>query len=165
MLACRLPLSSFLLLCLAISTFGDTLLDENTADGMILSGKTAAAAGHSNSTLGPGSIPFDVDGYPVPPPELELEQVHLYVRHGEPFILLVLCSSPLSPLLLTGERTPVRVRMSEPPASIPARWELCKAAQQFRAAVTSNLNSSVVEDLPVRRVVEREDGSVVDGEW
>ena len=37
-----------------------------------------------NSTpLGPGTVPFDVDNYPVAPEGLELEQVHLYVRHGE----------------------------------------------------------------------------------
>ena len=37
-----------------------------------------------NSTpLGPGTVPFDVDDYPVAPEGLELEQVHLYVRHGE----------------------------------------------------------------------------------
>ena len=30
----------------------------------------------------PGALPLDVDGYPVAPPELELEQVHLYIRHG-----------------------------------------------------------------------------------
>ena len=29
-----------------------------------------------------GHVPLDVNGYPVAPPELELEQVHIYVRHG-----------------------------------------------------------------------------------
>ena len=29
-----------------------------------------------------GHVPLDVDGYPAAPPELELEQVHIYVRHG-----------------------------------------------------------------------------------
>ena len=29
-----------------------------------------------------GSVPLDVEGYPVAPPELELEQVHVYIRHG-----------------------------------------------------------------------------------
>lgn len=59
----------------------------------------------------------------------------------------------------------MRVRMSDPPASIPARWQLCKTARQFRAAVASTLDPRVVENVPVRRVVEREDGSVVEGEW
>ena len=36
----------------------------------------------SQSGMRPGAVPLDVDGYPVAPPELELEQVHLYVRHG-----------------------------------------------------------------------------------
>ncbi|KAG1849385.1 hypothetical protein C8R48DRAFT_778622 [Suillus tomentosus] len=40
------------------------------------------------------------ESYPVTPEGLDLEQVLIYVRHGE--------------------RTPVRVRMSDPPASIPA---------------------------------------------
>lgn len=66
---------------------------------------------------------------------------------------------------IPGERTPVRVRMSEAPASIPARWQLCKTARQFRAAVASNMDPSNVQDIPVRRVVERADGSVVEGEW
>ena len=31
----------------------------------------------------PGALPLEVDGYPVAPPELQLEQVHIYVRHGK----------------------------------------------------------------------------------
>jgi hypothetical protein len=27
-------------------------------------------------------VPLDVDGYPIGPDELQLEQVHVYVRHG-----------------------------------------------------------------------------------
>lgn len=27
-------------------------------------------------------VPLDVDGYPTTPPELVLEQVHVYARHG-----------------------------------------------------------------------------------
>ncbi len=30
----------------------------------------------------PGAKPLDVNGYPVAPSGLELEQVHVYVRHG-----------------------------------------------------------------------------------
>ncbi|KAI0776494.1 histidine phosphatase superfamily [Irpex lacteus] len=102
-------------------------------------------------SLGPGTLPFDVENYPVAPEGLELEQVHLYVRHGE--------------------RTPVRVRMEDPPASIPSRWNMCKTARRFRASVTSDIHqlldseaSLPSEELPVRRVVERADGSVVEGE-
>ncbi|KAI0340408.1 phosphoglycerate mutase-like protein [Trametopsis cervina] len=104
--------------------------------------------GKSANAHGPGTIPFDVELYPVGPADLQLEQVHLYVRHGE--------------------RTPVRVRMSDPPASIPDRWQLCKTARRFRAAVTSNIHTSsdagILEDVPVRRVVEGADGGVMEGE-
>ena len=76
----------------------------------------------------------------------------------------------------TGERTPVRVRLADPPASIPDRWNMCKTARRFRATVTSNVKQTSLleaaseyalpkEELPVRRVVERGDGSVVEGEW
>ena len=41
--------------------------------GIIITGK-AASKGH---------VPLDVDGYPIAPQDLELEQVHVYVRHGE----------------------------------------------------------------------------------
>lgn len=30
----------------------------------------------------PPQVPLDVEGYPVAPAGLELEQVHIYVRHG-----------------------------------------------------------------------------------
>lgn len=30
----------------------------------------------------PGHIPLDVENYPVAPPTLQLEQVHLFIRHG-----------------------------------------------------------------------------------
>lgn len=70
-----------------------------------------------------------------------------------------------------GERTPVGVRMSDPPASIPEHWMLCKTARRFKAAVTSTLSvggrevTGDDETLPIKKVVERGDGSVVDGEW
>ncbi|KAJ3551009.1 hypothetical protein NM688_g4955 [Phlebia brevispora] len=92
----------------------------------------------------PGAKRLDVEGYPVAPSELELEQVHVYVRHGE--------------------RTPVRIRMSEPPASIPQSWMLCHTARRFSAAVASNATYGSNEELPLRRVVEREDGSLSPGE-
>ncbi|TFK87495.1 phosphoglycerate mutase-like protein [Polyporus arcularius HHB13444] len=102
-----------------------------------------------------GHVPLDVDGYPVAPPELELEQVHIYVRHGE--------------------RTPVGVRMAGPPANIPENWMFCRTARQFRAAVASiggpeeMSDASIpgmqaVEELRARRVVERPDGKAALGE-
>ncbi len=48
-----------------------------------------------------GHVPLDVDGYPVAPPELELEQVHIYVRHGTSLALLR-CSSTLKRNPLVG---------------------------------------------------------------
>ncbi|PAV20442.1 phosphoglycerate mutase [Pyrrhoderma noxium] len=98
------------------------------------------------------NIPLDTESYSIAPSELSLEQVHVYVRHGE--------------------RTPVRVRMAEPPASINPHWNLCRTARQFRAsvatfgdAVQDSLRSSDgIEFLPVKRVVEREDGNTMEGE-
>ena len=62
----------------------------------------------------------------------------------------------------TGERTPVSIRMSEPPANIPSTWLLCKEGRKFEAAV-ANLTGSGT--LRVERVVEKEDGSFESGEW
>jgi len=104
-----------------------------------------------------GSVPLDVQGYPVAPPELELEQVHVYIRHGE--------------------RTPVGVRMADPPASIPTHWMFCHTARNFRAAVASASpavpgvrglvdggEAQHQESLRTVRVVERPDGSAAPGE-
>lgn len=82
-----------------------------------------------------------MDGYPVAPPELALEQVHIYVRHGE--------------------RTPVGVRMAGPPASIPEHWMMCKNARRFRAAVSGAAGE---DHLNMMKVVERFDGTSAEGE-
>ncbi|KAI5121801.1 hypothetical protein M0805_009793 [Coniferiporia weirii] len=120
-------------------------------------------SGSADSSMAPLSAPsehsprlhvsqtlLDVDNYPVAPPGLSLEQVHVYVRHGE--------------------RTPVRVRMSDPPASIPAHWLECQTARRFSAAVETlggttwgPLQSENTDVSPVK-VVERADGTAVDGE-
>ena len=63
--------------------------------------------------------------------------------------------------------------MSDPPASIPARWTLCRTARQFRAAVAtfgeavqdSPRTSDGLDFIPVKRVVETPDGTVNEGEW
>ena len=76
-------------------------------------------------------------------------------------------------LTLLGERTPVKVRMADPPASIPAHWQLCRTARQFRASVAtfgeavqgSPRMADGVDFLPIKRVVERPDGTVSEGEW
>jgi len=44
----------------------------------------------------PGHVPLDVEGYPVAPENLALEQVHVYVRHG------MCCASPPHHLALTS---------------------------------------------------------------
>lgn len=67
----------------------------------------------------------------------------------------------------------MRVRMSDPPASISAHWPLCRTARLFRAAVAtfgeavhdSPRESDGADFLPVKRVLERADGSAVEGEW
>ncbi|TFY72718.1 hypothetical protein EVG20_g315 [Dentipellis fragilis] len=104
---------------------------------------------------------LDVDAYPVAPPELELEQVHVYIRHGE--------------------RTPVSVRMSEQPASIPEHWIMCNHSRNFRVAMKEfqgssdavNLDPASLLDAPtkvqsphgnVKHVVERENGMAMEGE-
>ncbi|KAI1798013.1 phosphoglycerate mutase-like protein [Ganoderma leucocontextum] len=103
-----------------------------------------------------GHVPLDVDGYPVGPAGLELQQVHIYVRHGE--------------------RTPVGVRMAGPPANIPEDWMFCNTARQFRAAVASVGSEDgtaafppvpadpITEELRIHRVVERADGTAVVGQ-
>ncbi|KAK2465059.1 hypothetical protein APHAL10511_002867 [Amanita phalloides] len=86
----------------------------------------------------PPQVPLDVEGYPRAPDGLELEQVHVYVRHGE--------------------RAPVGVRLADRPAYIPPHWIMCKEANEFRRAV-----SSVSTDImPI--AVERLDRSSVQGE-
>ncbi|KAH0834797.1 hypothetical protein J3R83DRAFT_10398 [Lanmaoa asiatica] len=88
--------------------------------------------------------PLDVEGYPQVPSGLDLEQVHLYVRHGE--------------------RTPVRTRMADPPASIPEHWQMCSMARRFREAVnsaTTTLSEPGSEGVWFKRGTEMQDGSTV----
>jgi len=107
----------------------------------------------------PGHVPLDVENYPLAPPTLRLEQVHLFVRHGA-FWQSFVCLLPHSPC--SGERLPVSIRMSGPPANIPSTWLLCKEGRKFEAAVA---NLTGVGTLRVERVVEKEDGSLESGEW
>ncbi|CDO75738.1 hypothetical protein BN946_scf184921.g14 [Trametes cinnabarina] len=124
-------------------------LDSGIDMGLLGGGKA------NNNSVKRGHVPLDVDGYPVAPSELELEQVHIYVRHGE--------------------RTPVGVRMADPPANIPEHWMFCKTAREFRAAVASAADAESVnfpavqtgqsvEELRARRIVERRDGTAALGE-
>ncbi|EPS97439.1 hypothetical protein FOMPIDRAFT_1025048 [Fomitopsis schrenkii] len=140
LLAC-LPL----LLLLLRAQAGDFL----TSDMSRGAGPSTSAAKAFN-----GSVPLDVEGYPVAPPELELEQVHVYIRHGE--------------------RTPVGVRMADPPASIPEHWMFCHTARSLHAAVASaspaipgmkgDREAQYQESVQTVRVVERSDGTATPGE-
>ncbi|KAJ3543988.1 hypothetical protein NMY22_g2946 [Coprinellus aureogranulatus] len=94
-------------------------------------------------------VQLEVDEYPVAPEPLQLEQVHIFVRHGE--------------------RTPVGVRLAGPPANIPEHWTMCRIARRFKAVLPGLVQDR--GDLPVheevlhaRKVVERKDGTVVEGE-
>lgn len=117
--------------------------------------------GISNSTslpeYRPPQVPLDVQGYPNPP-DLKLEQVHMYVRHGK---FCVLSFRPWLDLLRLGERTPVRVRLSQPPASIPAHWLMCNMARRFQAAAFGIGGRNGI----IHKKVEHVDGTVLDGEW
>ncbi|KAI0050927.1 phosphoglycerate mutase-like protein [Auriscalpium vulgare] len=98
----------------------------------------------ANSKYREPRAPLDVEGYPLAPADLELQQVHVYVRHGE--------------------RTPVSVRMAEAPGNIPEHWLLCKEARRFRAAVAGSELPDQPSKLDVIRTTERSDGVAVRGE-
>jgi acid phosphatase len=108
--------------------------------------------------------PLDVEGYPVAPEGLGLEQVHIYVRHGAlsrsgchvRVLLLIACT-------YIGERTPVRVRMSDPPASIPADWQLCNTSKSFYDTMAGY--SSTEDGLWYKKVVENRHGKISEGLW
>ncbi|KAF7792080.1 hypothetical protein EIP86_003110 [Pleurotus ostreatoroseus] len=65
----------------------------------------------------PGARPLDVDGYPLAPPELELEQVHVYVRHGALFLPGLRTKTASAPPC--GYACPTHPRPS-PPAGLSA---------------------------------------------
>ncbi|KAI3604076.1 acid phosphatase [Moniliophthora roreri] len=88
--------------------------------------------------------PLDVEKYPEGLQGLELEQVHIYVRHGE--------------------RAPVGVRMTDQPANIPEHWIMCKTARRMQASVYG-LPESGDEFLQSRKIVERKDGTSMEGQW
>ncbi|KAJ7145337.1 histidine phosphatase superfamily [Mycena crocata] len=105
------------------------------------SAKSSSTVSHNEAlpyTYRPPQAPLDVKGYPVAPPDLKLEQVHVYVRHGE--------------------RTPVGVRLAP---FIPEHWVMCKTGRQFRNPVSGD--SEDLGLLRTRRVVERKDGAAMEG--
>jgi len=148
-----MPLGSFLHFVLVSFVYAQLIIQSNTELGL----ETMSATDPGTDHL--GHIPLDVENYPVAPSSLQLEQVHVFIRHGafgQSFIY------PLSHSLYKGERTPVSIRMSEAPANIPSTWLLCKEGRKFEAAVANITGSST---LRVERVVEKEDGSLESGEW
>ncbi|KAF8899757.1 histidine phosphatase superfamily [Gymnopilus junonius] len=122
----------------------------------VLKGRTSENRANHPGYLYP-QVPLDVENYPVGPEGLQLEQVHVYVRHGE--------------------RTPVGVRMNDPPASISDHWMMCKTARRFQDSVSSLLGVPP-EQIPrlkegepgsedillTTKIVERKDGTAVEGE-
>lgn len=90
---------------------------------------------------------LDPDAYPEQPTGLSLEQVHVYVRHGE--------------------RTPVGTRMNNPPANIPEHWPLCRGGRKFSAGILQATENKQALYSPgtidIERVVEFRNGSSTSG--
>ncbi|GJJ10525.1 hypothetical protein Clacol_004751 [Clathrus columnatus] len=136
---------------------------------------------------------LDVENYPVAPPELNLEQVHIYIRHGLSRIIFFNYSEILN-LDILGERAPVGQRLTSKAAGLPEHWLMCKAGRAMRAlavetatgkgsahigagvVIDSNLIPETNNDVNVnfdphrvlshvRRAVERKDGTTEEGEW
>lgn len=80
----------------AVTEEADTHTSTYTAHGHTSMGLLGSTSQTQTQPARKGHVPLDVDGYPVAPPELELEQVHIYVRHGTSSLCLA-CSSLLLP--------------------------------------------------------------------
>ncbi|KAB5591231.1 hypothetical protein CTheo_5313 [Ceratobasidium theobromae] len=116
---------------------------ENSMGWLRSWGRSLGMGANANSTFCPTNMgPLNEKEYNVAPLNLKLEQVHVYVRHGE--------------------RTPVGVRMTGPPASIPAFWDMCKSARRFKATILGNGDAS--EAFEVQRLSERSNGYAKEGE-
>ena len=72
-------------------------IEDMAPPGTSLVGLGLGAGGNASGGGGGGARyraprpPLDVAGYPVAPRELELEQVHVYVRHGERWVVFIFC--------------------------------------------------------------------------
>jgi acid phosphatase len=70
---------------------------------------------------------------------------------------------------LSGERTPVGVRMNNPPANIPEHWPLCHAGRKFPASIwnppSNNQDSFTHSSVNIERVVEFRNGTSKPGVW
>ena len=111
---------------------------------------------------------MDVEGYPQAPSGLDLEQVHVYVRHGVSWVHLLIPYTHLT-LVFPGERTPVRTRMADPPASIPEYWQMCSVTRRFREAVDSTTMTPLSEPrhdgVWFKRGTETRDGRTAANLW
>ena len=112
--------------------------------------------------------PLDVEGYPQAPSGLDLEQVHIYVRHGVSRVHLLIPFTHLA-LVFLGERTPVSTRMADPPASIPEYWQMCSVVRRFREAVNSTTTTTLSEPYHdgvwFKRGTETRDGRTFANLW
>ncbi|KAL9933259.1 hypothetical protein V8E36_007977 [Tilletia maclaganii] len=121
-------------------------LDEPSADGIHHPFPVPLYADGSSTfpspirAYGGGSTSSSPDlGWQAPPQDanLELAQVHFFLRHGE--------------------RTPVRTRLQSSDPPIPSRWNLCHAGAMMRASVLQLIKDGAgphVDTMPVQRVVD-----------
>jgi hypothetical protein len=154
----RVTVTVFLLLSAPVFTLEgqETTSDSSSTDyepepstidmpfGFNASPATNEAVAPKHHVIRPPEVQLDVEGYPLAPDGLVLEQVHVYVRHGE--------------------RAPTNARLSRGPAPIPEHWMLCKNAQRFRDIIRG-LNDGGNGLASRNIVVERADGSPAEGEW
>lgn len=81
------------------------------------------------------------------PKDLTLQHVQIFFRHGIPRVI--------TSNVVLGERTPVRQLLVA--AGIPASWNVCKAADEFRE--TTILSPGAFHSLRYRRKVENPDSN------
>jgi hypothetical protein len=131
---------------------------------MASSPTTGAASLRDAAIVGTSGSTTSTLGWVDPPAALELTQVHYLIRHGE--------------------RTPVRTRLLKSTPPVPARWNMCHAGKDFRAAVLDLGEGSEVQatnwegetfqgvrkDMSIKRRVEATDERekilpVASGEW
>lgn len=82
------------------------------------------------------------------PKDLTLQHVQIFFRHGVP-------QRVISSNVFIGERTPTHHRLVA--AGIPAFWNVCKAADEFRE--TTLLSTGIFQSLHYRRKVENPDSN------
>jgi hypothetical protein len=129
-------------------------------------------------------VPLAVEAYPDIPSELQLQQVHIYVRHGAS------CACVPTWLLTVAYRRKNSSRCEDVGASrVDTRIlvclqlhaislgnsrtvrPLCTEGRRFRASVASllvpegGLAKAVVQSLELRRSLERPDGTFNDADW